>query len=91
MATINYAKLSPARVSRCSTGWSAQPPAASATTAAVGATGHQFHARGERARTDRGYAAFVRKPFQLTAVVELVASILNTPTAEFLKRTCVAR
>jgi CheY-like chemotaxis protein len=30
----------------------------------------------------RGYAAFVRKPFQLAAMVRLVASVLNTPRTE---------
>lgn len=29
-----------------------------------------------------GYAAFVRKPFQLAAMVELVASVLNTPRTD---------
>jgi CheY-like chemotaxis protein len=29
-----------------------------------------------------GYAAFVRKPFQLAALVELVASVLNTPRTD---------
>lgn len=30
----------------------------------------------------RGYAAFVRKPFQLAAMVRLVASVLSTPRTQ---------
>jgi CheY-like chemotaxis protein len=37
-----------------------------------------------------GYAGFVRKPFQLAAVVRLVTSILNTPQDRVLKRNPVA-
>jgi len=31
-----------------------------------------------RERID-GYAAFVRKPFRLAALIQLVATVLNTP------------